>query len=157
MYTCNLAACIQTAQLVRSELAAIGITVDITPMSVNAVYTRLEKPGEPWDIGWQNWQGDYADPSDFMSALFDPAFGSGFDLGRFSQPGWITAIRQARTQSGEARLRTYGQLDDNLASRGAPIVAWSTDAARDFFGPRVGCETYQPIYGMDLGSLCLGP
>jgi ABC-type transport system substrate-binding protein len=140
---------------VRSELAAIGVTVEISSMSLNALYTRLATPGEPWDIGWQNWQFDYVDPSDFLTNLFDPVLG--FDFGRFDQPAWIKAIRQARTLTGEARLQNYGQLDDKLASRAAPIVAWSTNAARDFFGPRVGCEIYQPIYGMDLGSLCLRP
>jgi peptide/nickel transport system substrate-binding protein len=153
MYTCNLAVCTQIAQLVQRELAEIGIPVDIRSMSINALLTRLGRHGEPWDIGWQDWQGEYADPSDFMTALFDPALG--YDFGRFNQPAWITRIRQARTLTGEARLQTYGQLDDQLASRAAPIVAWSTGAALDFFGPRVGCEIYQPIYGMDLGRLCL--
>ena len=28
-------------------------------------------------------------------------------------------------------------------------------AEQDFFSARVGCQVYQPIYGIDLGSLCL--
>jgi peptide/nickel transport system substrate-binding protein len=152
MYTCNITACIQAAQIVQRELSQIGITVDITPMSIDSVYTRIAKPREPWDIAWQSWQGDYADPADFLSLLFDPAFGNNF--GGFADARWIAAIRRARTLAGENRLQNYGRLDIALASRAGPIIAWSTAAARDFFAPRIGCETYQPIYGMDLDTLC---
>lgn len=153
MYTCNITSCLQAAQIVQRDLKAIGITVDIDAMSMSALYTHLGQHGSQWDIGWQNWQGDYADPSDFLSALFDP--GLGVDLGHFNERRWTAAIRQANTLSGDRRLITYGQLDDALARGAAPIVAWATDAARDFFASRVGCGIYQPIYGMDLGSLCL--
>jgi YVTN family beta-propeller protein len=152
MYTCNIPACIHAAQIIQRDLRAIGITVEVSSMSINAMYSHLSEPGAQWDIGWQNWQGDYADPSSFLSGLFDSAFGA--NLGRFSDQGWIRAIRQARRLSGERRLRAYGQLDHALATHAAPIVAWGTDAARDFFAPRVGCQIYQPIYGIDLGSLC---
>jgi YVTN family beta-propeller protein len=152
MYTCNVAACTQVAQVVQRELSRIGIAVDITPMSVSNLYTRLAEPGQPWDIAWQNWELDYADPSDFLSNLFDPAFGVNF--GGFADPTWIRAIRRARTLTGENRLRNYARLDIGLASRAAPIIAWSTEAERDFFAPRIGCETYQPFYGMDLATLC---
>jgi hypothetical protein len=27
---------------------------------------------------------------------------------------------------------------------------------RDFFSARIGCPVYQPVYGMDLGTLCIG-
>jgi ABC-type oligopeptide transport system substrate-binding subunit len=155
MYTCNIAACIQAAQVVQRELSAIGITVDISSMSFDRLWKRLAQPGEPWDIAWQNWQADYADPADFLSALFDHAVAFGQAYGFANEPFWLHAVRQARSLSGARRLPTYGRLDDALASRAAPIVAWSTGAARDFFAPRIGCQTYQPIYGMDLGTLCI--
>jgi len=152
MYTCNITACTQAARLVQTELSQIGITVDITPLSMDKLYTRLSTPGESWDIAWQDWGFDYADPADFLSYLFDPALGN--DTGGFADPTWIKAIRHASTLTGENRYQNYGRLDNALASRAAPIVAWSTDAARDFFAARIGCESYQPIYGMDLDTLC---
>jgi peptide/nickel transport system substrate-binding protein len=152
MLTCNITACVQIAQIVQSDLRAIGITLDVTSLPIDAMYTQMSNLQNPWDIGWETWSMDYADPSDFMSGLFDPSLGQ--ELGGFDQRRWIKAIRSTRTLSGQRRLQTYGRLDDRLASQAAPAVAWATEAARDFFASRVGCELYQPIYGMDLGAIC---
>jgi YVTN family beta-propeller protein len=152
MDTCNTAACIRVAQILQQELAAIGLTVNIEEMSVPTLLIQLGKRGAPWDIAWENWEADYPDPADFLSSLFDPAGGA--DASRFSSAGWVSAIRHATTLSGENRLRNYGRLDLALARGAAPVVAWSTEASSDLFSARIGCETYQPIYGMDLGALC---
>jgi hypothetical protein len=37
----------------------------------------------------------------------------------------------------------------------APWVAFSTETSQDFFSARTGCQVYQPVYGIDLGALCL--
>jgi YVTN family beta-propeller protein len=156
LLTCNTPACIQTAQLIQNELAPIGITVDITSLPIDAMATRMATSNS-WDIGWVAFSYDFADPSDYISGIFDPALYGGGPGGGFGglQPRWIAAIQHAFTLSGQARLENYGRLDDALARQAAPILAWATESARDFFAARVGCEIYQPIYGMDLGSLCL--
>jgi ABC-type transport system substrate-binding protein len=156
LLTCNTPACIQTAQLIQNELAPIGITVDITSLPIDAMSTRMATSNS-WDIGWTAWTYDFADPSDYISGLFDPGLYGGGPGGGFGglQPRWIAAIQHAFTLSGQARLETYGRLDDALARQAAPILAWATESARDFFAAHVGCEIYQPIYGIDLGSLCL--
>jgi hypothetical protein len=41
----------------------------------------------------------------------------------------------------------------SLIGTGArPVV---TPVARDFFSARIGCITYQPLYGISLGALCI--
>ncbi|HEX4032928.1 MAG TPA: hypothetical protein VHX66_00655 [Solirubrobacteraceae bacterium] len=95
--------------------------------------TRIATDSSPWDIGWVSWSMDYADPSDYLSGMFDPALQLG--LGSFDEPFWIAAIRHARTLTGARRLRAYGRLDDALARDAAPALAWSVLAAC------VGCET----------------
>ena len=153
MLTCNTSACIQTAQLVKNELRPLGITLNITSEPIDTMTIRMLTTNS-WDIAWATWSYDFADPSDYMSGLFDPSL--------YGNPGaivpvggrWLRAIRHAFTLSGPARLRYYGRLDDALANREAPLLAWATESARDFFSARVGCEVYQPIYGMDLGRLC---
>ena len=153
MLTCNTPACIQTAQLVQSELRPIGIKVNITSLPIDVMSTRMAT-GNSWDIGWVTWTYDFADPSDYISGIFDPAlYGWSGGYGALS-PHWIGAIRRTFSLSGEARLQAYGRLDDELALQDAPILAWATESARDFFSARVGCQVYQPIYGMDLGHLC---
>jgi hypothetical protein len=38
---------------------------------------------------------------------------------------------------------------------GAPWIAFSIETSHDFFSARTGCQVYQPVYGIDLGALCL--
>jgi YVTN family beta-propeller protein len=153
LVTCNTEACTQTSQVLQQELLAIGITLDVVSLPIDVMATRLATDDGPWDIGWGSWSMDYADPSDYISGMFDPSLQLG--LGNFDTPRWEAAIRRARTLSGPRRLAVYGRLDDALARDAAPAVPWQTQVARDLFSTRVGCEVYQPIYGMDLGRLCV--
>ena len=156
MYTCNWAPqCLEAAQIVRTDLRAIGITTDIRAFPTPLLYRRLARRAEPWDIAFMEWGADFADPSNFINSLFDPA--SQFNYGRFDDPSLTERMRHAATLGGDHRLRAYARLDEELARRDAPVAAWATDANREFFSARVGCQIYQPIYGTDLGSLCLRP
>jgi YVTN family beta-propeller protein len=154
MLTCNTPVCTQTAQIIQRELAPMGITVDIASLPIDAMSTRMATSNS-WDIGRVTFSYDFADPSDYISGIFDPSlYGGGGGFGPVS-PAWIKVIDHTFTLTGQARLANYGRLDDALANQAAPILAWATQSARDLFAPRVGCEIYQPLYGMDLGSLCL--
>ncbi len=153
MLTCDTSACIQTARLLKNELRPLGITVNITSAPIDSMTIRMVTTNS-WDIAWASWTYDFDDPSDYISGLFDP--------GLYGNPGaivpvgarWLAAIRHAFTLSGSARYRYYGRLDDALANQDAPLLVWGTESARDFFSARVGCQVYQPIYGIDLGRLC---
>jgi hypothetical protein len=35
------------------------------------------------------------------------------------------------------------------------VAALSTDTVHDFFSARMGCQIYNPVYGMDLAALCI--
>lgn len=35
------------------------------------------------------------------------------------------------------------------------VVPLGYSTEQDFFSTRIGCQLYQPIYGMDLGALCV--
>ncbi len=94
LLTCNTPACIQTAQLVQSELRPIGIKVNITSLPIDVMSTRMATSNS-WDLGWATWTYDFADPSDYISGIFDPALygssggegGSGLPLDRSHPPG----------------------------------------------------------------------
>jgi hypothetical protein len=64
-------------------------------------------------------------------------------------------MRAAARLNGERRLHAYARLDADLTRNDPPAVAWGIGTFREFFSARVGCHIYQPIYGFDLGSLCL--
>jgi len=57
--------------------------------------------------------------------------------------------------SGPSRYRAYRQLQLELERDLVPAAAFATDASRDFFSARIGCQLYQPVYGIDLAALCL--
>jgi peptide/nickel transport system substrate-binding protein len=147
---------IDDARILQSDLAAIGITVDTVALPGNVLYARLAKPGEPWDLAWANWYGDFADPFTMINELFDPAFAA-LNLSHFDNPALIARMRQAATLSGNRRLQAYARLDQDLTRDDPPVAAWGNGTLREFFSARVGCQTDQPIYGIDLGSLCLRP
>jgi peptide/nickel transport system substrate-binding protein len=156
----------QLAQIVKTDLAAIGIEMDIKLFGKVAMYNRILNPNEPWDIALVGWGIDHADPSDEINALFDSssippaplpanAVNLYFNYGRFSDPAFDRRMREAATLSGTARERTYGRLAIDLARDAAPVAAWGVPDSRNLFATHIGCQAYQPIYGVDLARLCL--
>jgi peptide/nickel transport system substrate-binding protein len=155
MLTCNLQPCTTAAQTVQANLRPLGITLDVRQFSFTAMFQKLRDPAEPWDISFAGWISDYADPSDYISTLFESRDRGLANYGGFHDPAWDRRIRAAAARSGKARLPAYGRLDAELARGPAPIAPYSNTTARDLFSARIGCQTYQPLYGIDLAALCL--
>jgi peptide/nickel transport system substrate-binding protein len=145
--------CSEVGKIVKANLAAIGITLHIQALPGAEFYRRLSRPGEPWDIASTNWEADFPDPADFINSLFDPASASNF--GRFNDSTLTRRMHQAATLSGERRLRAYARLDEDLTKNDPPAAAWGNGTVREFFSARVGCQIYQPVWGTDLGTICL--
>ena len=145
----------EDARIVQTDLAAIGITVDITALPQAEFWTSLARPGEPWDIAWANWGADFADPFTMINELFNPAARPPPNLGRFHDATLTRSMRRAATLTGERRLQAYARLDEAMTRNDPPGAAWGIGTFREFFSTRVGCQIYQPIYGFDLGSICL--
>jgi YVTN family beta-propeller protein len=155
MFTCNLEQCAKAAQTVQADLRPLGIALDVRQLSFSAMYKRLNDPAEPWDIAPVGWVANFADPSDFVSTLFDSRDPAGANYGHFRDPAWDRRMRAAAALGGNARLRAYGRLDAELARGPAPIAAYANTTALDLFSARIGCQTYQPLYGIDLTLLCV--
>jgi peptide/nickel transport system substrate-binding protein len=152
MYTCASPACVRLAEIVKTDLSRIGIGVEVRRFSIYPTFAHEFARGARFDIGWYDWSVDYADPSDFIDLPFT---GPGVDF--FPGGGeqrYKPRVAAASGLSGEPRLRAYGQLDIGLARNAAPVVTFANLTADDFFSARIGCQTFQPIYGMDLGALC---
>jgi hypothetical protein len=73
----------------------------------------------------------------------------------FADKRFDRAIDAAQHLSGVARDRAYGRLGLAVARTEAPLAAYAVLNARVFVSSRVGCVTYQPIYGLDLAGICL--
>ncbi|MGZ4201805.1 MAG: ABC transporter substrate-binding protein [Thermoleophilaceae bacterium] len=155
LYTCNLTQCVEAAQILAANLRPLGIAVTIHQFPIVKLFAKLTTPGEPWDIGASAYIADYGDPSSFVSVLFDPGYPGGSDIGSFSEPVWTRRIHTAAGLAGPARLAAYGRIDTAIARTAAPIAAFADTVDNELFSARMGCQSYQPLYGMDLAALCV--
>jgi YVTN family beta-propeller protein len=150
LYTCDAFPCPEQAQIVKNDLAAIGLRVEIEKFPLSTLNARETRPGEPYDLAWGGWIPDYPDPS----AMFNPILLDGTAAPPFADPSVRRRLAAAARLSGPTRYLTYGQLDLDLARNAAPLAAFGNLTSYDFFARRIGCQRYG-IYGMDLGELCL--
>jgi ABC-type oligopeptide transport system substrate-binding subunit len=107
---------------------------------------KQRKPGE-FDVSFTPWFPDYPDPSGVLNVLLSPWAAN--------DPVYQHKLDDAQQLTGSARYRTYGRLDAEIARNASPFVAFANGVTRDFFSARIGCQLYQPVYGIDLAALCL--
>ena len=158
LYTCNEAPCPERAQLIQSNLKAIGINVTIRTFPRSVQFTKEGVKGEPFDIADEGWIADYADPSNFINKLLDGRTiqaANNVNFSYFNDPVFNRKMDEAQLKVGEDRDAAYAALDEDLARNAAPLVAWSVPNNIDFVSSRVGCYQWHPVYFMNLATLCL--
>jgi ABC-type transport system substrate-binding protein len=158
LYTSNRPPMLAAAQLVKDELAQIGIGVDIQSFPRAEQIAREGTRGEPFDMTTEGWADDYLDPFDTLNVFLDGSTIQAFnnnDISYFNDPSVNAQLQAAAQLTGATRYTTYGNLDVTLARDQAPLAALGTFNNRDFFSARMGCQTFVPLYGMDLATLCI--
>ena len=151
LYTCNLAECLAKAEIVRANLAAIGIELEIRRFSFGEMFARVFDPDEPFDLSFSGWIGVFPDPSQYIDGMFEY-----FRTTRFiDRTRMGRRIRAASRLAGTARIEAYAALDRDIATHAAPFAPVMTVTRTDFFSARMGCQVEHPIYGIDLAALCL--
>ena len=158
LYSCSQPPCPQEAAVIVSNLREIGINVIVRQFPTFVMYGRLAAKDEPYDMVTVGWGPDYPDPATFLNALLVGVYdarSSSNNFSRFQDPIYTPRLRRAGQLSGAARYRAYARLALDLEQKVSPLVIYGEDETRDFFSARVGCQVYQPVYGMDLATLCL--
>jgi peptide/nickel transport system substrate-binding protein len=158
MYTCNQAPCPERAQIVQANLKAIGIDVEIKQFPRNVQFAKEGNKGEPFDIADEGWIADYPDPYDFINKLLDGRTiqkTNNVNFSYFNDPTYNKKMDEAQALVGDARDAAYGKLDEDIARNAAPLVSYMIANNLDFFSARVGCQLFQPVYFMDLSTLCI--
>ncbi|MGN6167053.1 MAG: ABC transporter substrate-binding protein, partial [Solirubrobacteraceae bacterium] len=140
----------ELAQIVKDNLRAVGIRVQIKTFPVTVFFQRLARPSEPFDLAIAGWLADYPDPRQMLNWLLDGTAGTP----AFNDPDYQRRLAAAARLSGPQRYLTYGALDLDLARNAAPLAAFANPASNDFFSTRIGCQTFG-VYGMDLAALCI--
>ena len=73
LYTCPGTGCIRNAQILQSNLEAIGIDLEVRRFASFELYFRtISKRPPAWDIAYFGWILDYPDPVDFINSLYGP-------------------------------------------------------------------------------------
>ena len=142
----------QAAQIIKNNLAAIGIDVHVHCMPGDGFFTRMFLPNEPWDIAIDGYGANYNDPGEFINGL---ATDNEFNFTHYHDPRLSRAIRAASRLSGIPRAQAYAKIDLALTRDTVPSINFANVIQQDFFSARIGCQLYQPMVGMDLGALCI--
>jgi ABC-type transport system substrate-binding protein len=142
----------RAAQIIKNNLAAIGIDVHVHCMPGDEMYTRLFRPKEPWDIAIVGYGADYNDPGEFINGI---ATDDEFNFTHYHDPRLSQRIRAASRLSGIPRAQAYARIDLALTRDIVPWVNFANKIQQDFFSARIGCQLYQPVEGIDLAALCV--
>jgi YVTN family beta-propeller protein len=146
LYTCEDPTCTLQAQVLKNNLKAIGLQVDIKEFPIVTLQTEIAKQGGQFDLASGGWNADYPDPTAMLNTLLNQE--------AFDNPTYQRRLADAARLTGPQRYIAYGKLDVDLARRAAPLVAIGDLASHDFFSTRTGCQTYG-FYGADLAALCI--
>jgi ABC-type transport system substrate-binding protein len=145
----------QLGAILTRDLAPIGIQVVAKTFPIGVWLAKIRISGEPYDIVPAVGGGDnYSDPVSVLSE-FDPASIPLGDFARFDDPVYTRKLRAAERLTGSARYRAYANLDAEFVRDAVPAVAYDYPLSGDLFSARMGCEVYQPLYGIDLAALCV--
>lgn len=150
LYTCDHPPCDQQAQIIKTDLAAIGIHLQIRAYPEPTLNTKLATPGEPFDLATAAWISDYPDPDAILNLLLETP--TAFPT--FDDPTYRHRLAAAAQLSGPNRYLTYAKLNADLTRNAAPWVAYGNTDAHDLFSARIGCQTFG-VYGIDIAALCL--
>jgi ABC-type transport system substrate-binding protein/DNA-binding SARP family transcriptional activator len=133
----------ELARAVQQQLAAVGITVTIVPLTPRdfddgGVAAKAARA----DLVWGGAGSDDGDPVDYLRALSLPPAASA-ELAR------IVPLAAAERDGAAAALAR--RLD-----REALYAVYEDGAIPELVSPRLGCIVHQPEYpGVDLAALCL--
>jgi peptide/nickel transport system substrate-binding protein len=160
LYTCNNPRCVSWGETIKANLAAIGIDVQVQHFTRVEQIQRESIPGEPYDLATEGWAADFADPWDFLNVLLHGdnspgAGGNNTNFAYFDDPGFNQRLDDAAQLQPPGRFGVYGELDRDIVRDGAPWAPFGNANVRDFFSARIGCHSFNPLFGTNLAALCL--
>jgi ABC-type oligopeptide transport system substrate-binding subunit len=158
MYTTDVLPAVITAQLVKQQLALIGLEVEVKRIPLHiasaAYLEKLAARGEEWDIALVLWTPNIPDPHAYLNQLLETQLLDGETLTHFRSSTVSRELRQAaRTLQTRDRGRAYARLDALLAREHAPLAALNVINEVTLVSNRVGCIVLRPV--LDLAVACL--
>ena len=142
------------AQILRRNLAEIGIALEIKEFPLQVLFDKLSTPGEPFDIGRVSWGGLF---ERFLDDLFNGRY-----IGQSGSSNWLyfnsakynrLLDRAVSLPVGRARSDAFGELDVQISRDAAPAIAYGVPNQLTLVSRRVGCVVVNP--DLDLTAVCL--
>ncbi|OLD18597.1 MAG: hypothetical protein AUJ01_07300 [Acidobacteria bacterium 13_1_40CM_3_65_5] len=114
----------RVAQAIQSQLAAVGIRVEIVSRDASSMREAVRK-GDT-DMAILDWWADYPDADNFLYPLFHTAsFGPGGNYSFYSDPVTDSLILVARrTVDQRVREALYARIDDRVFRAAPWIYLW---------------------------------
>jgi ABC-type transport system substrate-binding protein len=134
----------QEAELMQSELQAIGLAVTMDPVTTGDYYAVLAT-SNAWNVAVTAYCADFPDPAQY----FDFLLGAG-NAPHFSNPAFTKAAAHAAALSGAARAGAYAALDKQLMTTSAPMAPLYVPNARYLTSKRVRNYIFSPELGGPL-------
>jgi YVTN family beta-propeller protein len=156
LYTSGYPYHVRFAEIVKSNLRAIGIDVQVKNNG-DSNFVRSARRGEPFDMTLGGWFADYPHPFDYLRQLDGRTIqaSDNDDWAYFDDPEYNRRLDAAMSLASPAREVALGRLADDVARTAAPMAAVANDRSHDFFSARIGCQRWNALSGLDLGSLCI--
>jgi peptide/nickel transport system substrate-binding protein len=158
MYTTDVLPAVTLAQLVKQQLAAIGLEVEVKRIPLHiasaAYLEKLAARGEEWDIALVLWTPNIPNPHAYLNQLLEAQLLDGQTLTGFRSSTVSRELRMAaRTLQTSARVGAYAKLDELLTREYAPVAALNVVNEATLVSDRVGCIVLRPV--LDLAVACL--
>lgn len=147
-------------QLIKGDLTKIGINATLKTFPFAVRIAKEGHRGEPFDLDLQAWGADYPDPVDFIDILLDGRniqAENNNNNSYFNHVGFNNRMRAAgRISNLSKRYTAWALIDRDVMTQQAPIAPLFFRTVREFTSKRIGCWSYQPIYGsMNLNAVCI--
>jgi peptide/nickel transport system substrate-binding protein len=154
LYTADFERFRTAAGILTFDLAQIGVTLEVRTFDEAALFDRLARPDEPWDIADIGFFEDYADPYNFLCPASSRAVCALQTRGaEFSEPRWNRRLEAAAQLTGKARYAAFAKLEAQLLRDAAPVAPYAALNQLLFVGKAVGCVVRQPV-GLPFSPMC---
>jgi serine/threonine-protein kinase len=156
LYICGDAREPKMADIVRRDLAPIGIDVSVLE---DASQCRADpaksRRADLFLVQDQEVEPYERDPAHFLDNLLQRgAYGTPLPRAGWDERSFRRRLDRARPLRGPARVAAYHRLADELTRTG-PIAVFGSWIWPEYFSPKIGCKVFQGEYGfVDLGALC---
>jgi peptide/nickel transport system substrate-binding protein len=160
MYTFSTPPGPTVANIVKDNLAEIGLDVQIQAFPRAIQFTKAGTRGEPFDITLEAWFPNYFDSGNVLFLLDGTTIKAtnNTNFSYFNDPGYNAAFAAANALTGTARQQALGELDVVTARDKAPMAAFMGGNVREFFSRRIGCQQFGPQEAsVRLVTLCIRP